>query len=301
VTQRSWSPCCWWPSRAASGRGSRRARWRTHDGDGRRERAERRGRRGTRERLLQQRGLVAAYMLDDGAWPGLNDWTSSSRLARGWPMPADRAHRRGTQSPRAARDVYADYDASASRPRALPPGAHAAGAQAALGDVSRLSDEAYGLCRDLYGGQPEVHGRVLERGPEGGLAGDGPSGIGRITTCSAWACCSWCRVACCDRCASWRGTPDRSPPRTDAARRLVRGRVHALEFYSRELMTDVTARAPIEVEPGQAHGGGETGRGGTLRGRRQHEIPQPLTSIRIVALPVRQAPQGPRDGARPTA
>lgn len=119
--------------------------------------------------LMQQRGLVAAYMLDDGQLAWVNDLDKIKPNLAHWLGEAKRTARTDEERNLLAQltNVYAAYDAERERAITLYHDGHAREARdVLLGDVSRLSDQAYGLCRDFSAANQRFMNTSLARGRE---------------------------------------------------------------------------------------------------------------------------------------
>jgi signal transduction histidine kinase len=244
--------------------------------------------------LLQQRGLVAAYMLDDGRLAWVNDLDKlKPELAR---RLADARQSTRTDEERNLLaqlvSVYADYDAERERAITLYHDGHAQEARdLLLGDVSRLSDQAYGICRQLAAANQRFMSASLERGHQkvGSLALILPVLVGVTTLLCLGVLLIVSRRLLRPMRRLARDARSFSAKDPTQSHTSFEDDVHELEFYSRALMTDVTrTRTDLKESQGRLVAAEKLAAVGRFAAAATHEIRSPLTSIKMWLFQLKQ-------------
>jgi signal transduction histidine kinase len=237
--------------------------------------------------LLQQRGLVAAYMLDGGrlAWVNDLDKLKPELLRR-----LDAAQRSArTEEERTLltqlTNVYAQYDAERERAIALYHDGHREAARdLLLGDVSLLSDQAQRLCRDLVSANRRFMSASLERGRQQltWLAFLLPALIGVTTLLCLGVLVIVSRRLL--RPVRQLARDARTFSTEDSARAGTpfNDDVHELEYYSRAIMSDATrVRADLEDQQRRLLNAEKLAAVGKFAACAAHELRNPLGAMKL--------------------
>jgi signal transduction histidine kinase len=240
-----------------------------------------------RNALQRQRGLVAAYMLDDGRLAWVNDLDLIKPSLERSLVEAKRAAR--TDEERrilgTLDQVYRSYDQERDKAIALyHDGRRAEARDLLLGDVSRLSDEAYDLCRQLVDANGRYMNDSLHQGHQRvrSLALSLAVGIGLALLLSATLILVVFRslllpvrrLAKDARAHTDHPTAERKEP--------FANELHELEYYSRTLMSDMTrTRTDLAESERLLLGAEKLAAVGKFAACAAHEIRSPLTSIRM--------------------
>jgi signal transduction histidine kinase len=251
-----------------------------------------------RNSLQRQRGLVAAYMLDEGrlAWvndldvlkPSLERWLSEAkRMAR-----TDEERRiLGTLD-----GVYQSYDQEREKAIALyRAGKRVEARNALLGDVSLLSDQAYDLCRQLVDANRRYMQESLSAGHArvASLALQLSVGIGLALLLSVALILVVFRSLLLPVRRLARDT--RAFTDHPSAKRMqpFANELHELEFYSRTLMSDMTrTRTDLAESERRLLVAEKLAAVGKFAACAAHEIRSPLTSIRMWLYQLKQPGAG---------
>ena len=248
--------------------------------------------------LLQQRGLVAAYMLDNGRLAWVNDL---DKLKPGLLRQLDAANRSArTDEERnllaQLANVYIQYDAEREHAIALyHDGQREAARDLLLGDVSRLSDQANGICRDLAAANRRFMAASLERGRRkmAWFAFFLPALIGLTTLlCLAVLVIVSNRLLRPVR----RLALDARSFSTEAPRRSrerFSDDVRELEYWSRAIMSDATrTRADLEDKQRRLLNAEKLAAVGKFAACAAHELRNPLGAMKLWLHELRRTAPG---------
>jgi signal transduction histidine kinase len=237
--------------------------------------------------LLQQRGLVAAYMLDEGRLAWVNDLDRSKPMLAHWLAEAKRTARTDEERNILAQltEVYVSYDKERERAIALfEAGRTSEARNDLLGDVSRLSDQANGLCRQLVSANERYMASSLVEGHQRvflmALALGSGVGIAILLTSGLLLILFRRFLLPMRRLAKDAKAFSDAP--SMPARPIFDDEVHELEFYSRALMSDMTrTRTSLEESQLRLVTAEKLAAVGKFAACAAHEIRNPLTSMKM--------------------
>jgi CHASE3 domain sensor protein len=237
--------------------------------------------------LLQQRGLVAAYMLDGGRLAWVNDLDKLKPELLRRLDAAQRSARTDEERTLLTQltNVYAQYDAERERAIALYHDGHREAARdLLLGDVSRLSDQAQRLCRDLVSANRRFMSASLERGRQQltWLAFLLPALIGVTTLLCLGVLVIVSRRLL--RPVRQLARDARTFSTEDSARAGTpfNDDVHELEYYSRAIMSDATrVRADLEHQQRRLVNAEKLAAVGKFAACAAHELRNPLGAMKL--------------------
>jgi len=249
--------------------------------------------------LLEQRGFVSSFMLDNGnrAWldelerrkPAFEIWAARARAT----AHAPEEHRILDQ----LIAVYERYDSTRDRVLALYHGGDTGQARALLlGDLNRLYDEAYLLCENLIAANERYIERSLAK------AQDEVNHVALLASASAVITAALGAVLLsvffrgflvplrrmADDARNFAGDGGPSRPSSTSDDEL-----RALGFYMRSLMSDVAeTQSHLERSREQLLTSEKLASLGKLAASVAHEIRNPLTSLKMRLYTVRSAEKG---------
>jgi signal transduction histidine kinase len=247
--------------------------------------------------LLQQRGLVAAFMLDDGKLAWVNDLDRNKPKLAHWLAEAKRAARNDEERNILAQltEVYKAYDAERERAISLYVSGRTREARdALLGDVSRLSDQASDLCgllvaaneRSMTASLSQGHQRVVMLGLALGI------GIGVAVLLGTGALLVVFRRLLIPVQRLTRDTKAFSDD-SESPLPAFNDEVHELEFYSRALMSDMArARSSLEESQLRLVMAEKLAAVGKFAACAAHEIRSPLTAMKMWLFDLRRSANG---------
>lgn len=252
--------------------------------------------------LLQQRGLVATYMLDDGRLAWINDL---DRIKPAFAHSLGEAKRTGRTDEEQKivtqlADVYGTYDQERERAIALYRAGHRTEARSVLlGDVSRLADQAHELCRLLVAANErsmraelrKAHARV------DALALVLATSVGLATLLSLGVLLLVFRRLLLPVRRLARDARALSDTPAHLAATPFSDDLHELEYYSRVLMSDVTrTRSHLEDSQRRLLMAEKLAAVGKFAACAAHEIRSPLTSMKLWLYQLKQRVARDADG-----
>jgi signal transduction histidine kinase len=251
-----------------------------------------------RNALQRQRGLVAAYMLDDGRLAWINDLDVLKPSLEHWLAEAKRMAR--TDEERQILGtldaVYKSYDQEREQAIALyRAGKRSEARSALLGDVSLLSDQAYDLCRQLVAANGRYMNESLREGHErvASLALSLAVGIGLALLLSVTLILVVFRSLVLPVRRLARDTRAFTDDPSAARPKPFANELHELEFYSRALMSDMTrTRTDLAESERRLLVAEKLAAVGKFAACAAHEIRSPLTSIRMWLYQLKQPGTG---------
>jgi len=257
--------------------------------------------------LLQQRGLVAAYMLDDGRLAWVNDLDKIKPVLERRLAAAQRTAT-GEQQRKILvmlTDAYASYDQERERAIALyHEGRRDEGRRLLLGDVSFLADRAYDLCRQLVvENERSMRSAVADAHRQvGSLALALGAGVGLAILLSVGLVLLVFRRLL----LPMRRLARDARAFSDGAAGVTAGRfaddLHELEFYSRALMSDMTrTRTDLKESQGRLVAAEKLAAVGRFAAAATHEIRSPLTSMKMWLYQLKQSVSGQPEAAHACA
>ncbi len=237
--------------------------------------------------LLQQRGLVSAYMLDEGRQGWILDLDRLKPSLGRWLVEARRTADTDEEQKIVAllEEVYKTYDAQREEAIALfEAGRHAEARQILLRDVSLLSNQAHDLCRQLVAANERQMRLALVQGHRR---------LGQLTVAVIVGASAAVLVALTlllmvllsilrpmqrlaqDAKALTADSSETTPPHFP-------DELREFEFYSRALMSDMTrTRSSLEDSRQRLLTAEKLAAIGKFAACVAHEIRNPLTSMRI--------------------
>jgi signal transduction histidine kinase len=244
--------------------------------------------------LLQQRGLVAAYMLDDGRLAWVNDLDRMKpSVARAFARARAAAHTGEEQKILALlTGVYKDYDQQREKAIALYHEGHRAeGRQLLLGEVSLLADQAHDLCRQLVSANERSMSTFIRQGHErvGSLAVALTTGVALATLLSfVLLLVVFRRLLLPVRRLARDAKRFSKEPSTAPGTRFTDD-LHELEYYSRALMSDMTqTRTDLVESQRRLLVAEKLAAVGKFAACAAHEIRNPLTAMKLWLHQIRQ-------------
>ena len=247
--------------------------------------------------LQQQRGLVAAFMLDNGQPGWLNDLEHAKPSVAFWLAKARNTARTDEERRLLATlaEVYRTYDAEREKAITLyQSGRTAEARQFVLRDVSILSNQAYDLCRQLIAlneryvttSMAEAHRRVQT------LALALSAGVGVALLLSMMLLLVVYRrlLLPVQRLTADAKAFSDDPKQPRGPRTPFSDELRELEFYSRALMSDISrTRTDLQASEQRLMAAEKLAAVGKFAACAAHEIRNPLTSMKLWLYQLEQA------------